>query len=92
MLFVIGKEHSNYQQNLDFATSLNELMKLKVNTISRGVIGKEGKNVNGIYNQDISPNSVLIEVGGQYNNIEEVTNTMEILASVLKEYIEEHSS
>lgn len=92
VLFVIGKEHSNYQQNLDFATSLNELMKLKVNTISRGVIGKEGKNVNGIYNQDISPNSLLIEVGGQYNNIEEVTNTMEILASVLKEYIEEHSS
>ena len=65
-------------------------MKQKISTISRGVIGKEGKGVNGIYNQDISPYTILIETGGQYNNIAEVTNTMEILASVLKEYVEEN--
>lgn len=91
VLFVIGKEHPNYQQNLDFANIINEKMKLKINTISRGVIGKEGPNVNGIYNQDISPKAILIEVGGEYNNIVEVTNTMEVLANVLKEYVEEHS-
>ena len=44
-----------------------------------------------IYNQDLIPNSLLIETGGQYNNIAEVTNTMEIIAQVLKEYIEEKS-
>lgn len=92
VLFVVGKEHSNYEQNLKLASTLNELLKSKVRSITRGVIGKEGKNVNGIYNQDISPGSLLIEVGGQYNNIAEVTNTMEILATVLKEYIEEHES
>ncbi|MCI8575005.1 MAG: hypothetical protein HFI09_00880 [Bacilli bacterium] len=91
VLFVVGKEHKDYEQNLKLATSLNEKLKLKINTITRGVIGKEGKNVNGIYNQDISPNSILIEIGGQYNNITEVTNTMELLASVLKEYIEENA-
>lgn len=90
MLFVIGKEHPNFEQNLNLATKLNEKLKLKVNTISRGVIGKSGKNVNGIYNQDISPGSLLIEVGGQYNNIAEVTNTIELLAQILKEYIEEN--
>lgn len=90
VLFVIGKEHPNYQQNLNFATALNEKLKLKATSISRGVIGKEGKNVNGIYNQDISPGSILIEVGGQYNNIAEVTNTMELIARALKEYIEEN--
>ena len=90
VLFVIGKEHPNYEQNLAFANRINEKMKQKINNISRGVIGKEGKGVNGIYNQDISPYSILIETGGQYNNIAEVTNTMEILASVLKEYIEEN--
>jgi stage II sporulation protein P len=90
VLFVIGKEHENFNKNLQLATALNEKLKLKVNNITRGVIGKEGKNVNGIYNQDISPNSLLIEIGGQYNNITEVTNTMELLAKVLKEYIEEN--
>ena len=54
------------------------------------MIGKSGKNANGIYNQDISPGSLLIEVGGQYNNIAEVTNTIELLAQILKEYIEEN--
>ena len=92
VLFVVGKEHPNYEQNLKLATALNEKLKLKINSITRGVIGKEGKNVNGIYNQDISPNSLLIEVGGQYNNIAEVTNTMQLLARVLKEYIEENES
>ena len=88
ILFVIGKEHEQYEKNLNLANHLNEKLKLKINTISRGVIGKEGKNVNGIYNQDIHPNTLLLEIGGKDNTIIEVTNTMEILASVLKEYIE----
>lgn len=89
ILFVIGKEHKNYEKNLAFAEALNEKLKLKMNTISRGVIGKEGANVNGIYNQDLHPFALLLEIGGKDNSIVEVTNTMELLASVLKEYIEE---
>lgn len=91
ILFVIGKEHENYEKNLQLATTLNEKIKLKINTLSRGVIGKEGKNVNGIYNQDIHPNLLLLEIGGKDNSLEEVTNTMELLATVLKEYIGEIS-
>lgn len=91
IMFVIGKEHDHYAENLAFANNLNEKMKTKVNNISRGVIGKEGAGVNGIYNQDISPNTLLIEVGGPYNSIVEVTNTIEVLAKVLKDYIEENS-
>ena len=87
----------NLVENKD-AVSVSESMdknitifNVKVDSKDMGrVIGKEGKGVNGIYNQDISPYSILIETGGQYNNIAEVTNTMEILASVLKEYIEEN--
>ena len=48
---------------------------------------KQGLNVNGIYNQDISPNSILIEVGGVDNTIEEVYNTMNALADILNKYI-----
>lgn len=90
VLFVIGKEHDNYEQNLNLANRLNEKLKLKVSTISRGVIGKEGENVNGIYNQDIHPNVLLLEIGGKDNSFVEVTNTMELLAQVLKEYMEEN--
>lgn len=89
ILFVIGKEHPNFEQNLKLANHLNEKMKQKISTISRGVIGKEGKNVNGIYNQDLHPNTLLIEIGGMENTITEVTNTMELLAQSLKELTEE---
>ena len=47
------------------------------------------KNLNGIYNQDISNNAMLIEVGGYENTIDEVYNTMEILAIILKDIINE---
>ena len=36
--------------------------------------------MNGIYNQDLSEKSVLIELGGQYNKIEDINNTLDILA------------
>ena len=55
--------------------------------LSRGIYKKEGPNVNGIYNQDISPNSMLIEVGGVDNNIEEVMNTLNAITDVLNKYI-----
>ena len=55
--------------------------------LSRGIYKKEGVNVNGIYNQDISSNVILIELGGVYNNIDEVLNTTEALANILSYYI-----
>ena len=50
--------------------------------LSKGILKKEGEGVDGIYNQDISSNSVLIEVGGVYNNIDEVLNTTEALSNI----------
>ena len=57
--------------------------------ISRGIYKKEGPGVDGIYNQDISPNSILIEVGGYQNNIEEVFNTIEAISNILYIYIKD---
>lgn len=87
VLFVVGLEHENYQANLDLAKTLNEMIKEKYPTLTRGVLEKEGKGVNGIYNQDFSPNTILIEVGGQYNTIEEVNNTLKVMANILYEYL-----
>ena len=60
------------------------------NGISKGIIKKSGPNVNGIYNQDISSNALLIEVGGYQNKIDEVYNTIDVLANTLKEVINEN--
>lgn len=37
--------------------------------------------------QNLSPNCILIEVGGNENTIEEVYNTIEVLADILNKYI-----
>ncbi len=87
VLFVVGLEHENYEANLELANKLNSLIKEKYPAISRGVITKQGAGVNGIYNQDLSPKSVLIECGGKENSIDEVMNTTEILTQIIKEYL-----
>lgn len=87
VLFVIGQDHSNWEANNNLATKLNNLIDKYYKTLSRGIMQKQGINVNGIYNQDISPNCILIEVGGVDNTIEEVYNTMNAIADILNKYI-----
>lgn len=89
VLFVIGLEHDTYEKNLSNATLLNNKIEERCQKLSRGIMKKSGKGVNGIYNQDFDENVFLIEVGGQYNNIEEVKNTVELLADVIYEYVKE---
>lgn len=87
VLFVVGLDYENYQPNLDLANSLNNLINSKYPGLSRGVLKKSGKNVNGIYNQDLKNNIVLIECGGYQNNIDEVMNTMIALSDIIKIYL-----
>lgn len=89
VLFVIGLEHEGYEINLNNATILNNKIETRCPKLSRGIMKKSGKGVNGIYNQDFDENVFLIEVGGQYNNIEEVKNTVKLLADVIYEYVKE---
>ena len=87
ILFVIGLEHENYEENIKTASNINDLINKYYPTLSRGIYKKEGAGVDGIYNQDLSGNSILIELGGVDNNIEEVFNTIEALSKVLNYYI-----
>jgi stage II sporulation protein P len=89
VLFVVGLDYDGYKTNLDSANSLNEILKEENPYISRGVYKKTGKGVNGVYNQNFKPNTFLIEIGGQYNNIEEVKNTISYLAKSIFIYIKE---
>ncbi len=87
ILFVIGKDHDNYLKNQEFAQKINEQLLKFSPDITRGISLKGGSGVNGIYNQDISPNAILIELGGQYNNINEINNSLEILSKAIFEVV-----
>lgn len=91
ILFVVGLDNEKYEPNLKVAEDLSNILKKYNKNLYRGIMKKSGKGVNGVYNQDFSPNAFLIEVGGQYNNISEVNNTLEIFAKVLSDYIKENS-
>lgn len=91
ILFVVGKDHASWESNNNLATSLNNLIAKYYPGLSRGIMQKTGANVNGIYNQDFSPNTLLIETGGVDNTIEEVYNTMNALADILNKYIKGES-
>jgi stage II sporulation protein P len=87
ILFVVGLDNPNYGPNLELANKLHQMINKSYPGLSRGVIKKQGAGVNGVYNQDISPKSMLIEVGGYENTIEEVMCTIEALSKELYEYI-----
>jgi len=89
LLFVIGLDNENYEPNLEMAENLKEKINKYNDSLFRGIMKKSGKGVNGVYNQDFSPDAILIEVGGQYNNISEVNNTLKVLAKILANYIKE---
>ena len=87
VLFVVGSDNEIYKTNQELATKISDVLNTKVPKISKGIMKRGGAGVNGIYNQDFSPNTLLIEIGGQYNSISEVNNTVEVLAEVLNEVI-----
>lgn len=88
VLFVVGLEHDNYQVNLNLAIKLNDMIKNKYPTLTRGVMQKQGPGVNGIYNQNLNPNMILLEFGSEENTFEEITNTISVISNIIKEYVE----
>ena len=87
VLFIIGLDHKTWEPNYNLANKLNSMLDTKYKGLSRGIMKKTGLNVNGVYNQDVSNNCILIEVGGVDNTIEEVYNTMDAISQVLSIYI-----
>ncbi|MDQ0214670.1 stage II sporulation protein P [Oikeobacillus pervagus] len=86
LFFVVGVSHPNYEENLKFAKTLNHELEKKYPGISRGVFGKSSKEGNGVYNQDLLAHSVIIEVGGYENNMEELNRTIDALSGVISDY------
>nr|WP_186324648.1 stage II sporulation protein P [Paenibacillus bovis] len=87
VMFVVGTGHQNFSKNLAFADNLHQMLQEKYPGLSRGAIEKARKGGNnGIYNQDLSSNSLVIEIGGIDNTLEELNRTVDALADVISEY------
>ncbi|WP_226583179.1 stage II sporulation protein P [Halobacillus litoralis] len=84
--FVIGAENPQYEKNLAFASEIHKRLEEKYPGISRGVITKKGAGVDGIYNQDMNPNAILIEFGGVYNHLDELYRSADIMAEIFSEF------
>lgn len=85
ILFIVGMENLNHQANLDFTTRIDQLLNQKQPGITKGIYKKAGEGVNGVYNQDFAPKTILVEMGGQDNTIDEVYRTTILLGEVLDE-------
>jgi len=83
--FVIGNRNPNWRRNEAFATKIHEGLERKYPGISRGVWGKSSKTGNGEYNQSLSAESLIIEVGGVDNTLEESYRTVDALADVISD-------
>lgn len=86
ILIVIGAEHKDYENNLSFAREIHQKIHEKYPGLSKGIITKQGPGNNGVYNQDISDRSLLFEIGGYENSLDELFRTAEVLAEIFSDY------
>ena len=83
LMFVIGMNHDNYKENEKLVLKLNDYLKENYPGLMRDILyAKKNK-----FNQDFNSNTILVEVGGPKNNIEEVQNSVNALADAISHVI-----
>ena len=83
IMFVVGTNH-DYSNNIKVVNGLIENIESINKSISRGIFTR-----NYIYNQDYSGNAVLIELGGPESTYESISNSLDVLALAIKNYLGE---
>ena len=84
--FVIGGKNPNYEKNTALASKLHKALEKKYPGLSRGIIKHNSSGNNSVYNQDLSNNAMLIEIGGVDNTFEEMYWTVDAFADVFSEF------
>lgn len=82
VMYVIGGKHDSYEENYNLVDKLNNITKNINNKLSRGIFVRK----TSAYNQDLDRDIFLLEIGGPENTREEVSNTLDMLVLVLKNY------
>jgi len=90
ILFIVGTDNTNYEFNQELAIKLNTELENINKEITRGISLRGGDGYHGVYNQDFSPNSLMIYIGGKENKIEEVNRSLKLLAEAINNYLKEN--
>ena len=77
-----GTEHLGWQSNLSLAIRLYEGLERKVENLCRSISLR-----NASYNQELAPNSLLLEIGSAGNSQEEAIRSAKLVGEVLSELI-----
>jgi stage II sporulation protein P len=86
LAFVIGGKNPNHEKNEKLASDLHNLLEKKYKGLSWGIHMNQGAGQNGVYNQNLSENVILVEFGGVDNTFEELNRSADALADVFSEY------
>ena len=82
MMMVIGGLSSNVDAVKQRAATLYDIINAKKNGIMRPTMVRES-----YFNQQVHPNTILIELGGEVNPFAEVKNSIPVLAEGIAEYL-----
>ncbi len=91
VLFVQGVRYDKYEKNLSLVNKISDKLNNKYKGISKGVMIKDKSYQHDSYNQDLSIYALLLELGSNNTNFEEVSNTIDVLVPIIKEVIDEKS-
>ncbi|MER2172183.1 MAG: stage II sporulation protein P [Psychrobacillus psychrodurans] len=91
LYFVVGENNPNFISNKNFAEEISSSLNEYIPGISRGVIGKKGEHVDGIYNQDLAKNMILVELGGIENTQDEINRTLSVLSKAISTVLQKSS-
>lgn len=83
LYIVIGAENPKWKENTKFAKEFIDILDKKYPGLSKGIFAKDHTQGDGVYNQDLSIKSMIIEVGGVHNTLEESYRTIDALAKVI---------
>ncbi|HWI48761.1 MAG TPA: stage II sporulation protein P [Rummeliibacillus sp.] len=87
IIFVVSHSSYNYKENEKFAKKLHHIVETNYPGLSRGVVVKDMGTHQSTYNLDLMDQSVLVEIGGVENTLEEEYRTTDIFADVIKNVI-----
>ncbi|MGL5615384.1 MAG: stage II sporulation protein P [Sarcina sp.] len=91
LLFPTGKNNKNYTETQALIERMNNDIKSFFPELYRGKLERNRATSNS-YNQDLSKNAVLIEVGADRNTEEEAKNTAKYVARLIAEEVHRKSS
>ncbi|MDI3270513.1 MAG: stage II sporulation protein P [Bacillota bacterium] len=93
VLFVVGSDqslpHPRWRENAQLASRLAEALQQREPGLVRPFDQQMIMVAKGRYNQHLSPNALLLEVGGVENTMEEALKTARILAAFLADALQQ---